>query len=75
MPSMTIEEARAMYKLWTDAEIAIASSQSYSIAGRSLTRADMQTVLERKKYYGRIVDQLETGRRRSKVRSITPFDL
>lgn len=75
MPKMTLEEARTMYKLWHDAEIALASAESYSIAGRSLTRVDMGTVLERKKYYGRIVDELETGRRRTKVRSITPFDL
>jgi hypothetical protein len=75
MPRMTLAEAQAMYKLWTDAEIALATGQSYSIAGRSLTRVDMSTVLERKKYYGRICSELETGRRRSKVRSITPFDL
>ncbi|GED35068.1 hypothetical protein BCE02nite_62090 [Brevibacillus centrosporus] len=75
MPRMTLEEARAMYKLWSDAERALASSQSYTFAGKSLTRSDMSTVLERKKYYGRICDELETGRRRSKVRSITPFDL
>ena len=75
MPSMTLEEAQAMYKLWSDAEKALATGQSYSIAGRSLTRLDMATVLERKKHYGRICDQLANGRRRSKVRSITPFDL
>ncbi|WGV57799.1 DUF6148 family protein [Brevibacillus brevis] len=75
MPRMTLEEAKAMYKLWSDAEKALASAQSYTIAGRSLTRVDMGTVLERKKYYGRIIDELATGRRRSKVRSITPFDL
>jgi len=75
MPNMTIEEARAMYKLWSDAEAAVATSQSYSISGRSLTRADMPTILERKRHYGRICTELETGRRRSKVRSITPFDL
>lgn len=75
MPKMTLEEAQAMYKLWADAEVALATGQSYSIAGRSLTRLDMKTVLERKKYYGRICDELKSGRRRSKVRSITPFDL
>lgn len=75
MPSMTLEEARAMYKLWSDAEIALASAKSYTIGSRSLTRSDMGTILERKKYYGRICDELTTGRRRSKVRSITPFDL
>lgn len=75
MSRVKLEEAKTMYKLWSDAERALASSQSYTIAGRSLTRADMSTVLERKKYYGRIIDELETGRRRSKVRSITPFDL
>ncbi|MCM3141313.1 DUF6148 family protein [Brevibacillus sp. MER 51] len=75
MPRMTLEEAKEMYQLWSNAEKALASAQSYTIAGRSLTRADMSTVLERKKYYGRILDELQTGRRRSKVRSITPFDL
>ncbi|MGG4452321.1 DUF6148 family protein [Brevibacillus porteri] len=75
MSRVKLEEAKTMYKLWSDAERALASAQSYTIAGRSLTRADMSTVLERKKYYGRIIDELETGRRRSKVRSITPFDL
>lgn len=75
MPKMTLEEAKAMYKLWHDAEIALATAASYSIAGRTLTRTDMATVLERKKYYGRLCDELQTGRRRTKVRSITPFDL
>lgn len=72
---MTIEEAKSMYNLWLEAEKALATGQSYSIAGRSLTRTDMATVLERKKYYGRICDELQTGRRRTKVRSFTPFDL
>ncbi|GIO33751.1 hypothetical protein J2TS6_48920 [Paenibacillus albilobatus] len=75
MPRMSLEEARAMYKLWHDAEIALATSKSYSIAGRTLTRVDMPIIQERKKYYGRIIDELESGRRRTKVRSITPFDL
>ncbi|MNP22157.1 hypothetical protein D3C76_1148160 [compost metagenome] len=75
MPKMTLEEAKAMYKLWRDAEIALAHASSYSIAGRTLTKTDMPTILERKKYYGRIVDELQTGRRRTKIRSITPFDL
>ncbi|MNJ44799.1 hypothetical protein D3C77_398650 [compost metagenome] len=72
---MTLEEAKAMYKLWSDAEAALATSQSYRIGQKSLTRADMKTVLERKRYYGRICDELATGRRRTKVRGITPFDL
>lgn len=76
MPNMTLEEARAMYKLWADAEAALATSKSYTTSGgRSLTRVDMPTILERKRYYGRICTELETGRRRRKVGSITPFDL
>lgn len=75
MPRMTLVEAEAMYKLWHDAEIALATGQSYSIAGRSVVRIGIDTILERKKYYSRICDELKTGRRRSKVRGITPFDL
>ncbi|KJD45989.1 DUF6148 family protein [Paenibacillus terrae] len=76
MPKMTLAEAQMMYKLWCDAETALATGKSYTIAGRSMTRTDMNVVLERKRYYGRIVDDLENPgvKRRSKVRGITPFD-
>lgn len=74
MPQMTYQEAYAMYQLWFDAEKALATSQSYSIAGRTLTRINMAEVLERKKYYSRLCDELQSGRKRRKVHRITPMD-
>ncbi|WP_211746431.1 DUF6148 family protein [Paenibacillus sp. Marseille-Q4541] len=77
MPKITLEEARENYDLWRNAEKALAGGQSYSIAGRSLTRIGMSTILERVRYWGRIVDDLENPgrRRRSKTRVFTPFDI
>jgi hypothetical protein len=75
MPRISYEEAKEKYKLWNDAEDAIATGVSYSIAGRSLTRADMSTVLMMKRKYGRIVDSYENGgRRRSRTSGFYPFD-
>ncbi|MBU5672634.1 DUF6148 family protein [Paenibacillus brevis] len=77
MPKITLEEARLNYQTWRAAELALATGQSYSIAGRSLTRVDMPTILERIRYWGRIVDELENPgkRRRKKTRAFTPFDI
>jgi hypothetical protein len=76
MPKITLEEARASYKLWREAESAIATGKTYTIGSRSLTRVDMKTVLERIRYWGRVVDDLENpGRRRTRTRAFTPFDI
>ncbi|MGG4090554.1 DUF6148 family protein [Paenibacillus lautus] len=75
MPRISYEEAKAKYKLWNDAEDAIATGKAYSIAGRSLTRADMDTVLMMKRKYGRIVDAYENGgKRRSRTSGFYPVD-
>lgn len=76
MPKITLEEAKMNYQLWREAELTLATGQSYSIAGRSLTRLNLKEVLERIRYWGRLVDQLENpGRRRSRTRAFTPFDI
>lgn len=75
MPRISYEEAKAKYKLWNDAEDAIATGKAYSIAGRSLTRADMETVQMMKRKYGRIVDAYENGgKRRSRTSGFYPVD-
>lgn len=75
MPRISYEEAKAKYKLWNDAEDAIATGKAYSIAGRSLTRADMETVQMMKRKYGRIVDTYENGgKRRSRTSGFYPVD-
>ncbi|MDT2270063.1 DUF6148 family protein [Paenibacillus larvae] len=37
----TLQEAQTHLKAWLEAEMAVASAQSYTIAGRSLTRANL----------------------------------
>lgn len=75
MPRISYEEAKEKYKMWNDAEDAIATGMSYSIAGRSLTRVDMETVQMMKRKYGRIVDAYENGgKRRSRTAGLYPVD-
>lgn len=75
MPRISYEEAKAKYQMWNEAEDAIATGSSYSIADRSLTRADMATVLMMKRKYGRIVDTYECGgKRRSRTAGFYPVD-
>lgn len=41
---VTLTEAQAQLRAWIDARAAIASGQSYSIGGRTLTRQDADTI-------------------------------
>lgn len=75
MPRISYEEALLKYQMWNEAEDAIATGMSYSIAGRSLTRVDMSTVQMMKRKYGRIVDAHENGgKRRSRTSGFYPVD-
>lgn len=44
MAGITLAQAQGQLDAWLAASLAVASSQSYSIAGRSLTRADARTI-------------------------------
>lgn len=75
MPRISYEVAKAKYQMWDEAEDAIATGQSYSIADRSLTRANMAEVQMMKRKYGRIVDTYESGgKRRSRTAGFYPVD-
>ena len=43
---------------WLAADRAVSTGQSYSIGGRSLSRADAQEILSRITYWNRVRDQL-----------------
>jgi hypothetical protein len=47
----TAAEALEMYQAYVAAEKAILGGQSYAIAGRSLTRADLKSVREGRGYW------------------------
>ena len=55
------EVANKKLKLWLEAEDAIALSQSYTIEGRSLTRANLTEVREAIEYWGDLVSKMESG--------------
>jgi len=61
MAGITLAQAQAKLEAWLDAEEKIAAGQSYSIAGRSLTRADLKVVGERITYWNNKVQQLTRG--------------
>jgi len=49
-------EAQAQLDAWIAASLALASSQAYSIGGRSLTRADGAEIRSQIAYWSRVVD-------------------
>ncbi len=58
MAGITLAQAEAKLATWLEAEDKVASGQSYSIGGRSLTRADARLIGERVEYWDRKVKVL-----------------
>lgn len=58
MAGITLAQAEAKLATWLEAEDKVASGQSYSIGGRSLTRADARLIGERVEYWDRKVKSL-----------------
>jgi len=58
MAGITLAQAEAKLAIWLDAEDKVAAGQSYSIGGRSLTRADLKMIGERVTYWDRKVKEL-----------------
>lgn len=69
MAGITLAQAQAQLQLWLDADTAVSGGQSYSIAGRSLSRADAATITEKIKYWNDTVVRLsraQSGRGRTR---------
>ncbi len=78
MAGITLEEARKHLDLWLDAEVAIATSQSYTIGTRSLTRANLKEVRDQIKFWQNKVAELENvaaRKGRNRVYRAVPRDL
>ena len=73
----TLADAQADLDLWIACERSIASgAQSYTIGGRSLTRASLAEVHRIRLGYQREVDTLTAGRSAGpRVRGVIPRDL
>lgn len=60
--ALTLDEAKTLRAAWMAAELAVATSQSYTLGGRELTRADAKFITAQLSRYDRIVTSLEAGR-------------
>lgn len=72
MAGITLAQAEAKLSTWMDAEDKVASGQSYSIAGRSLTRADLADIRATIDYWDKKVQRLSRGGVR--VTQVTPVN-
>lgn len=76
MASWTLAEARNMLNMWIEAEKAVATSQSYSIGSRSLTRANLAEIRKSIEYWRNEVAALEKGNSNGRrVVRVIPRDL
>lgn len=56
MPVVTQTIAETHLQAWIDADLAVSKGQSYSIGGRSLSRADAGLIADRIDYWQRAVN-------------------
>ena len=62
MAGITVTQAEAQLALWIAADAALAGGQSYSIAGRQLTRVDAEQVRANIVYWENKVASLSNSR-------------
>lgn len=61
MAGITLEIAKAQLQLWIEADTAVASNQSKTIAGRTFTRVNATEITEKIEYWSAKVRSLENG--------------
>lgn len=70
MSGITLEQAQLMLDTYIAAEVAVLGGQSYEIAGRKLTRADLRWVaVSREEWNGHVrrLSAQQSGRRRART--------
>lgn len=78
MAGITLERARQHLTAWLEAEMAITTSQSYTIGSRSLTRANLGEVRKQIAYWENKVAELENiakRKGRNRIMRVVPRDL
>lgn len=74
MSAITLEQAQAQLQAYLDAELAVLSGQSYSIAGRSLTRANLADIQNGVKTWSSKVQELQNSvGGRGRARTVSPL--
>ncbi len=68
MPGITLTIAEAKLTEWLAADTAVAKGQSYTISGRSLSRANSAEIRNNIDYWDRKVQELSSGSRSGGMR-------
>lgn len=74
---ITLKDAQQHLEMWLKAEAAVASSQSYTIGTRSLTRANLKEVRDQIKFWQSKVaelERLEARKGRNRAYRVIPRD-
>ncbi len=61
MSELTLAQAQENLSAWIAADLAVSKGQSYSIGGRSMTRADAKAITEKIKFWQNLVNSLTAG--------------
>lgn len=72
MAGITRTEAEEQLRVWLAASKAVAKAQSYSVAGKTLTKADAEVIQKSITFWNKEVKRLSRGGIR--IRGATPSD-
>ncbi|WP_212635557.1 DUF6148 family protein [Ralstonia insidiosa] len=72
MAGITLQQAQEQLDAWMAANLAVASGQSYSIGGRSLTRVNAAEIRDQINFWERKVQRLTSGQGGIRVRYGAP---
>lgn len=78
MAAITLETAKRHLDMWLEAETQVAISQSYTIGGKSFTRANLGEIRKQIEYWSNKVAELQNlakKRGRNRVYRVVPRDL
>lgn len=78
MAAITLETAKKHLEMWLEAESEVAINQSYTIGGKTFTRANLGEIRKQIEYWSNKVQALEnTAKRkgRNRVYRVVPRDL
>lgn len=78
MAGITMETAQKHLDVWLEAEMAVATGQSYVIGSRTLTRANLTEIRNTIDYWNSKIAAMENQRKtggRNRVRRVVPRDL
>lgn len=78
MAAITLQTAKKHLDMWLEAESEVAINQSYTIGGKSFTRANLGEIRKQIEYWSNKVQELENiakRKGRNRIYRVVPRDL